>query len=41
MLNAQLTALPFYLGLGYQAEGAIFEEAGIPHRALSKSLKAN
>ncbi|MDG2049368.1 MAG: GNAT family N-acetyltransferase [Myxococcota bacterium] len=37
-LNAQIRALPFYLRLGYQANGSIFEEAGIPHRALVKSL---
>ena len=40
-LNAQLTALPFYRRLGYQAEGAIFQDAGIPHRRLIKSLKPN
>ncbi|WP_297372240.1 GNAT family N-acetyltransferase [Acidocella sp.] len=33
-LNAQLHALPFYQRLGYQAEGAAFDEAGIAHRHM-------
>jgi ElaA protein len=37
-LSAQKTAIPFYLGLGYQAQGEVFEEAGIPHRTMEKSL---
>lgn len=30
-LHARQTAVPFYLALGYQAEGPEFEEVGIPH----------
>jgi len=37
-LSAQEAAIPFYLGLGYQARGEFFEDAGIPHRAMEKSL---
>ncbi|WP_298286499.1 GNAT family N-acetyltransferase [Acidocella sp.] len=33
-LNAQLHALPFYTRLGYRAEGAVFDEAGIAHRHM-------
>jgi ElaA protein len=38
LLNAQLTALPFYEALGYVADGPIFEEAGIDHRAMRRGL---
>lgn len=38
VLDAQLTALPFYEALGYVAEGPIFEEAGIDHRAMRRVL---
>ena len=33
-LNAQLTALPFYEKAGFRAVGAVFEDAGIPHRRM-------
>lgn len=33
-LNAQVGALPFYASLGFEAEGDVFEEAGIPHRRM-------
>ncbi len=33
-LHAQLSAEPFYLRCGFRPEGEVFEEAGIPHRAL-------
>jgi predicted GNAT family N-acyltransferase len=36
-LNAQLTALPFYTRHGFSSEGEIFEEAGIPHRRMTRS----
>lgn len=36
--HAQLTALPFYERLGYQAEGEEFEEAGIRHVTMRKKL---
>jgi len=37
-LNAQVSALPFYEALGYEASGPVFEDAGIPHRAMSRIL---
>jgi predicted GNAT family N-acyltransferase len=33
-LNAQTSALPFYAGVGFEPEGAVFDEAGIPHRRM-------
>lgn len=36
MLDAQLQALAFYERLGYVAEGPVFDDAGIPHRAMFK-----
>ncbi|MET0293320.1 MAG: GNAT family N-acetyltransferase [Steroidobacteraceae bacterium] len=36
--NAQQSAVPFYERLGYRAEGAPFEEAGIPHRRMQAEL---
>jgi predicted GNAT family N-acyltransferase len=38
VLNAQVPVIPFYERLGYEAEGPIFDEAGIPHRAMRKRL---
>lgn len=38
VLNAQLAAVPFYESLGYRAEGECFEEAGIPHRRMTRCL---
>ncbi|MEH6472974.1 MAG: GNAT family N-acetyltransferase [Halopseudomonas sp.] len=38
-LNAQVSALPFYQALGYQAEGAVFMEAGIPHQAMARAIE--
>jgi predicted GNAT family N-acyltransferase len=35
VLNAQLAVRDFYAGLGFTAEGGIFEEAGIPHIKMS------
>ena len=37
-LHAQLGALKFYLNNGYQEVGNIFEEAGIQHITVEKSL---
>ena len=37
-LHAQLGALKFYLNNGYQEVGKIFEEAGIQHITVEKSL---
>jgi predicted GNAT family N-acyltransferase len=33
-LNAQVSALPFYASVGFEAEGETFDEAGIPHRRM-------
>ena len=34
VLDAQLTVIPFYEGLGYETQGEVFEEAGILHRRM-------
>ncbi len=39
-LGAQLTALAFYRRLGYSAHGPVFDDAGIPHRAMVKVWEA-
>jgi ElaA protein len=36
LLHAQAQVVPFYERLGYTAEGPVFDEAGIPHRKMSK-----
>ncbi|GBG96941.1 GNAT family N-acetyltransferase [Lactococcus termiticola] len=36
VLHAQLTAKPFYDGFGFEAEGEVFEEAGIMHVTMVK-----
>jgi len=36
--NAQIVAEPFYRSLGYVAEGAKFEEAGIAHRRMTNRI---
>jgi len=33
-LNSQVSAIGFYAGIGFQAEGEIFYEADIPHRKM-------
>lgn len=38
ILNAQTHAMPFYVRAGFTAEGAEFEEAGIPHRTMRRVL---
>jgi predicted GNAT family N-acyltransferase len=38
-LNARDTAVPFYLRLGYEIEGDLFEEVGIPHLKMRKGLR--
>ncbi len=35
--HAQLSAVPFYERLGWEADDEVFEEAGIPHRRMSIS----
>ena len=37
-LDAQLTAIPFYEKLGYEATGPEFDDAGIQHRLMIKAL---
>jgi predicted GNAT family N-acyltransferase len=38
VLHAQLAALEFYRTCGYEPNGAVFEEAGIPHVEMKKKL---
>ncbi len=38
VLHAQVRVLPFYEELGYRAEGGVFMEAEIAHRAMEKRL---
>ena len=38
VLHARDSAIPFYLSLGYSIVGEGFEEVGIPHHAMRKSL---
>ena len=37
-LHAQVGVIPFYTDLGYRAFGDVFEEAGIDHREMEKTL---
>ncbi len=36
--HSQISAVPFYLRMGYQASGEEFEEAGIPHVLMERWL---
>jgi len=38
ILHSQVSAIPFYEKLGFEAEGAEFVEAGIPHRLMTREL---
>lgn len=38
LLHAQLSAMDFYKRHGYQPHGAVFEEAGMPHLEMKKTL---
>jgi predicted GNAT family N-acyltransferase len=38
IVNAQVAAMPFYAREGFEATGGIFEEAGIPHRVMTRTL---
>jgi predicted GNAT family N-acyltransferase len=38
LLNAQVEAMPFYARHGFVARGPAFDEAGIPHQAMERSL---
>lgn len=39
-LDAQTRALTFYQSLGYTAHGPQFDDAGIPHRTMTKTITA-
>lgn len=39
-LDAQVEAIDFYRRVGFEAEGAVFMDAGIPHRHMSLALEA-
>jgi predicted GNAT family N-acyltransferase len=38
VLHAQVSTIPFYERLGFVAEGDPFDEAGIPHRLMRRTL---
>ena len=38
VLSAQVHAVGFYRAEGFQREGPVYEEAGIPHQAMRRSL---
>jgi len=38
VLHAQVQAMPFYAALGFGVVGEEFEEAGIPHRRMERTL---
>lgn len=38
VLGAQLSAMPFYEALAYEAYGDVFDDAGIPHRMMRKRI---
>ena len=37
-LGSQVHAIPFYEGLGFVAEGPVYDDAGIPHRDMIRAL---
>ncbi|MFC5567727.1 GNAT family N-acetyltransferase [Rubellimicrobium aerolatum] len=37
-LGSQVHAIPFYEGLGFVAEGPVYDDAGIPHRDMARAL---
>jgi predicted GNAT family N-acyltransferase len=39
IVNAQVTAIPFYARHGFVATGDVFEEAGIDHRVMTRALR--
>lgn len=41
ILNAQVDAIPFYERYGFEVTGDEFEEAGIAHRVMERSLDTN
>jgi predicted GNAT family N-acyltransferase len=39
VLNSQVHALGFYSAEGFEAEGPVYEEAGIPHQVMRLTLR--
>ena len=37
-ISAQVQALPFYQKFGFEAQGKVFQDAGMPHRKMSLHL---
>ena len=37
-LSSQTYAIPFYERMGYAAHGAVFDDAGLPHRWMRRTL---
>jgi YbgC/YbaW family acyl-CoA thioester hydrolase len=37
-LHAQVSALPLYAGFGFEAQGPVFDEVGIPHQRMTLRL---
>ncbi|NAZ38290.1 GNAT family N-acetyltransferase [Rubellimicrobium sp. CFH 75288] len=37
-LGSQVHAIPFYERLGFRAEGPVYDDAGIPHRDMTRPL---
>lgn len=37
-LGSQVHAIPFYEALGFTAEGPVYDDAGIPHRDMTRAL---
>ena len=37
-LGSQVHAIPFYEALGFVAEGPVYDDAGIPHRDMTRAL---
>ena len=40
LLHAQVAVIPFYEKLGYEVEGDEFDDEGIPHVAMTRSVPA-
>lgn len=38
ILHSQVSAIPFYEKLGFQTQGNVYDEAGIPHRNMMLTL---
>lgn len=38
VLSSQVTAIPFYERLGFKAHGDVYDDAGLPHRDMTKKL---